>query len=94
MYVTKRNGERQPLDISNIRKQTVEAVEGLGLSYEEIEIKASISFIDEMSTSDIQETLIKAALNLIDVDKPGYTYAASRISIDLLKDTMALLYFP
>ena len=88
MNVTKRNGQLDPLDISNIHKQTIESVEGLGLSYEELELAASISFVDGMKTSDVQKTLIYAALNKIDVDAPNWTYPASRLTLyDLYHDT-------
>ena len=60
MQVVKRNGEKQTLDISHIRKQTIPACEGLeGVSYEELELGASILFTDNIRTDQIQESLIR-----------------------------------
>ena len=92
MRVTKRNGALEPLDLSNIHKQTKEAVDGLGLSYEKLELNASISFTDKMKTSDVQQTLIQSALNLIDVDEPNWTFAASRLTLYDLYHSIKYIY--
>ena len=82
MKVTKRDGRLEELDITNIRKQTVPACEGLeGVSYEELELSAQIFFTDGIKTSDIQESLIKAAQNKIELDTPNWTYVAARLKL-------------
>jgi len=82
MKVTKRDGRLEELDIANIRKQTVPACEGLeGVSYEELELSAQIFFTDGIKTSDIQESLIKAAQNKIELDTPNWTYVAARLRL-------------
>ena len=82
MYVIKRDGSKQPLNIEQIRKQTIPATEGLkNVSYEELELKAEIQFYDGIKTSDIQDTLIKTALSLVDVDRPDWTYTAARLRL-------------
>lgn len=85
--VIKRDGRREPLDISKFQKVTNWACEGLtGVSTSELELKSQIQFFDGMRTSDIQETLIKAAADLIDEDSPNYQFVAGRlIQYDLYK---------
>lgn len=82
MYVVKRDGSKEKLDISNIRKQTQPACEGLvGTSFESLELDCQINFQDGIKTEDIQQVLIQTALNKIDVDKPNWTYVAQRLSL-------------
>ena len=80
MKVIKRNGRIEELDISKIRKYTNEAVVGLNnVSLSELELDAKIQFRDMISTDEIQQTLIKTAVEKIDVDKPDWTFVASRL---------------
>ena len=79
MYVTKRNGEREILDISKIRKQTHPATDGLEVSSDELEVDAKIQFRDGITTEEIQQTLIKTAVDKIDIDTPQWTYVAARL---------------
>lgn len=82
MQVRKRDGSLEPLNIANIRKQTMPATEGLrNVSYEELELYANISFQDGMSSSDIQSILIKSAMSKIDIDAPDWTYVAARLQL-------------
>jgi ribonucleoside-diphosphate reductase alpha chain len=56
------------------------ATEGItGVSASEIEMKSHIQFYDGITTADIQETLIKAAADLISEDTPNYQYVAGRL---------------
>jgi len=78
--VVKRNGRIEPLDITKIQKYTGEAVENLeNVSQSELELDAHIQFRDKISTEEIQQTLIKTAVDKIDVDRPDWTYVASRL---------------
>lgn len=80
MKVVKRSGRVEELDISKIKKCTSEAVEGLsGVSLSELELDAKIQFRDGISTKEIQETLIKTAVDKIDVDCPDWTFVAARL---------------
>ena len=82
MKVQKRDGRLEELNIENIRKQTIPACEGLaGTSYEDLELSAKIMFTDGIKTSDIQESLIRAAQNKIDIDAPNWTYVAARLRL-------------
>ncbi len=78
--VIKRNGRTEPLDISKIQKYTSAAVEGLyNVSQSELEVDAQIHFRDGITSKEIQETLIKTAVDKIDIDAPNWTFVASRL---------------
>jgi len=78
--VIKRNGRREHLDISKIRKYTKAACEGLeGVDYTELELDAKLQFRDGITTAEIQDTLIKTAVDKIDIDKPNWNFVAARL---------------
>ena len=82
MEVIKRNGERQTLSIDRIRKQTIPACEGLeGVDHNTLEFASSIRFKDGISTTDIQNALIKAAESSIALDAPNWMYVAARLRL-------------
>ena len=78
--VQKRNGRTETLDISKIQKHTSRAVEGLNnVSQSELEVDAKIQFRDMITTKEIQTTLIKTAVDKIDIDRPNWTFVAARL---------------
>ncbi len=78
--VIKRNGRREHLDISKIRKYTMAACEGLNdVDYNELELDAKLQFRDGITTEEIQETLIKTAVDKIDIDRPNWNFVAARL---------------
>ncbi|MDD2399049.1 MAG: ribonucleoside-diphosphate reductase subunit alpha, partial [Sulfurovum sp.] len=80
MRVVKRNGRVETLDISKIQKYTSAAVNGLeGVSQSELEVDAKLQFRDMISTEEIQQTLIKTAVDKIDIDRPNWTFVAARL---------------
>ena len=80
MKVIKRNGRTEELDISKIKKYTSEAVAGLdNVSLSELEVDAKIQFRDMITTEEIQQTLIKTAVEKIDIDRPNWTFVAARL---------------
>lgn len=80
MKVIKRNGRTEELDVSKIKKYTTEAVKGLkGVSLSELELDAQIQFREGISTDEIQKTLIKTAVDKIDVNCPDWTFVAARL---------------
>lgn len=80
MKVIKRNGRTEELDISKIKKYTSEAVVGLdNVSLSELEVDAKIQFRDMITTEEIQQTLIKTAVEKIDIDRPNWTFVAARL---------------
>jgi ribonucleoside-diphosphate reductase alpha chain len=78
--VTKRNGTLEPLNLEKFHRVVSWACEGIsGVSPSEIELKSQLQFFDKIKTSEVQETLIKAASELITEDTPGYQFVASRL---------------
>jgi ribonucleoside-diphosphate reductase alpha chain len=78
--VTKRDGKKEPLDIEKFHKVITWACESIyGVSVSEIAIKSHIQFYDKIKTSDIQETAIKAAAELITEENINYQYVAGRL---------------
>lgn len=78
--VIKRNGRTEPLDITKIQKYTSAAVKGLdNVSQSELEVDAHLHFRDGITSKEIQETLIKTAVDKIDIDAPNWTFVASRL---------------
>lgn len=88
VYVIKRNGNRAPLDLEKLHRVVFWSCENLtGVSPSEVEIRSSLQFYDGIKTTDIQETLIKSAADLISEDSPNYQYVAGRlISYHLRKE--------
>jgi len=80
LRVVKRNGRVENLDISKIQKYTSAATEGLeNVSQSELEVDAHIQFRDLITTKEIQKTLIATAVDKIDIDRPNWTFVASRL---------------
>jgi len=78
--IIKRNGRTEALDITKIQKYTSAAVEGLAnVSQSELEVDAQIHFRDGITSKEIQQTLIKTAVDKIDIDAPNWTFVASRL---------------
>ena len=78
--VTKRDGTKEPLDIEKLHKVAFHACEGItGVSPSEVEIKSQIQFFNGITTKEIQETLIKAAADLINEDVPNYQFVGGRL---------------
>ncbi|MCD4667587.1 MAG: ribonucleoside-diphosphate reductase subunit alpha [Sulfurimonas sp.] len=78
--VIKRNGRTEPLDITKIQKYTSAAVKDLtNVSQSELEVDAQILFRDGITSKEIQQTLIKTAVDKIDIDAPNWTFVASRL---------------
>ncbi|AJC85542.1 aerobic ribonucleoside-diphosphate reductase Ia, B1 protein subunit NrdA [Campylobacter sp. RM16704] len=87
MKVLKRNGRTEELDVSKIKKYTTDAVANLeNVSQSELEVDAKIQFRDGITTEEIQQTLIKTAVDKIDIDRPNWTFVAARLFLyDLYK---------
>lgn len=80
ILVTKRDGRKEPLNLEKLHKVVFWATEGItGVSASEVEIKSHIQFYNGIKTTDIQETLIKSAADLISEETPNYQYVAGRL---------------
>jgi ribonucleoside-diphosphate reductase alpha chain len=82
LFVTKRDGRREPLDLDKIHRVITWAAEGLhNVSVSQVELKSHIQFYDGIKSADIHETIIKAAADLISKDSPDYQYLAARLAV-------------
>jgi ribonucleoside-diphosphate reductase alpha chain len=80
IQVTKRDGTKELLNVEKLHKVVFHACEGItGVSPSEVEIKSQIQFYTGMKTSEIQETLIKAAADLINEETPNYQFVGGRL---------------
>lgn len=78
--VTKRDGSKEPLDLEKLHKVIFYACDNItGVSPSQVEINSHISFFDGITSADIQETMIKAAADLISEDTPNYQLVAGRL---------------
>jgi len=70
----------EPLDIEKLHKVAFYACEGItGVSPSEVEIKSKLEFFNGIKSKEIQETLIKAAADLITEETPNYQYVGGRL---------------
>jgi len=82
LQVTKRNGQREELNLEKIHKVIEWAANGLeNVSVSQVELKSHIQFYYGIKTEDIHETIIKAAADLISEETPDYQYLAARLAI-------------
>ena len=89
LTVKKRNGSIEPLDLDKMHLMVEEATRGLaGVSASQVEMKSGIQFYDGITTSEIQEILIKAASDLIDLDHPNYQFVAARLLLFSLRKSL------
>lgn len=81
IMVTKRDGRLEKINLDKIHRVIKWATEDLkNVSASQIELGARIQFYEGIRTSDIHETLIKAAADLISTESPDYQYAAARLA--------------
>jgi ribonucleoside-diphosphate reductase alpha chain len=87
--VIKRNGSVEKLNLDKIHVMVGEACEGLsGVSASQVEMQSGIQFYDGITTSEIQEILIRSASDLIDLDHPNYQYVAARLLLFSLRKSL------
>ncbi|AAP96487.1 ribonucleotide-diphosphate reductase subunit alpha [[Haemophilus] ducreyi] len=95
LMVTKRNGQQEPLDLEKIHRVITWAAEGLAnVSVSQVELSAHIQFYQGIRTSDIHETIIKAAADLISKETPDYQYLAARLAVFHLRKKAYGTFYP
>ena len=82
IQVTKRDGSKEALDIEKLHKVVWWATENItGVSASQVEISSNVQFYDGITSTDIQETLIKSAADLISEETPNYQTVAGRLIV-------------
>lgn len=80
IQVIKRDNTKENLDLEKLHKVVFWATENItGVSASEVELRSQIQFYNGIKTTDIQETLIKSAADLISETSPNYQYVAGRL---------------
>tara|TARA_S200000501_G_scaffold372581_1_gene417885 strand:+ start:10115 stop:12433 length:2319 start_codon:yes stop_codon:yes gene_type:complete len=80
IQIIKRDGNKDTLDLEKLHKVVFYACENInGVSASEVEIKSSLQFYSGITSSEIQETLIKSAADLISEEQPNYQWVAGRL---------------
>jgi ribonucleoside-diphosphate reductase alpha chain len=78
--VTKRDGGLESVDVEKYNKVISWACEGIsGVSASMVALNSQVQFYDKIKTSDLMETSIKAAADLITEETPRYQYVAGRL---------------
>ncbi len=86
LLVTKRNGTTEELNFDKIHTVLFWSTENISnVSVSEIEIKTKMQLYNKIPSSEIHETLIKSAANLISEDYPNYQSVAARLVIFTLR---------
>jgi len=87
--VVKRNGEVEELNLDKIHFMVEHACKDLaGVSESQVEMNANLQFFDGITTSDIQEILIRSANDLITLEAPNYQYVAARLLLFALRKSV------
>ena len=87
--VKKRDGRIEALDLEKMHLMVDEACDGLsGVSASQVEMTSGIQFYDGITTSEIQEILIKSASDLIDLDHPNYQFVSARLLLFSLRKSL------
>lgn len=95
IQVIKRNGSKEILNLDKLHKVVFHACEGIsGVSPSEVELKSAIQFYNGITTDEIQETLIKAAADLISEETPNYQSVAGRLIVYHLRKMVYGSYEP
>lgn len=82
LMVTKRDGRQEQIDLDKIHRVITWAAEGLkNVSVSQVELNSHIQFYEGIKTSDIHETIVKAAADLISKYTPDYQYLAARLAV-------------
>lgn len=85
MFVTKRDGRREPLDMSKYERQIEWCCSGIeGVASKKLKDKARRPLRDGMSTKEINRHLTVTAAEMISVEEPNWTYVAARFVLQEL----------
>lgn len=82
ILVIKRNGKKEKINLDKIHRVLDWAAKDLmNVSISQVALRSHIQFYDGIKTSNIHETLIKAAADLISQESPDYQYMAARLAV-------------
>jgi ribonucleoside-diphosphate reductase alpha chain len=101
IYVTKRNGTKEPLMLEKWQAQVAKICEGIAdVSTSMVEIKSQLHFYDGITTQQIDEITLRAVVDLIDVENnrdvghTNYQYVAGKQRLSMLRKDVYGSYDP
>ena len=101
IQVVKRSGQREPLDLEKWQSQVQQICRGIAdVSPSMLEIKASPNFYDGITTKQIDEITLRAAVDLIDIESnphvghTNYQYVAGKQRLSMLRKDVFGQYQP
>lgn len=96
MFVVKRSGEREPLDISKYERQIEWCCSGLnGVDAARLKAHAQQPLYDGITTVELNRNLCNAARDLQTVEEPNWTFVAARFVLqDLYKQVVGNFAYP
>ena len=101
IYVTKRNGTKEPLMLEKWQAQVAKICVGIAdVSPSMVEIKSQLHFYDGITTHQIDEITLRAAVDLIDVENnpdvghTNYQYVAGKQRLSMLRKDVFGNYEP
>ena len=94
IYIIKNNGTKELFDADKIISHAQFACEGLQASASEVVMNARLKIQDGSKSSDIQNALIKSAIELIDEQNPDYDIVAGRLLNQKLRKEVYNQYEP
>ena len=87
--VIKRDGRSETLDLDKLHVMVAAACDGVaGVSASQVEMNSHLSFYNNITTEDIQATLIRSASDLISLENPNYQYVAARLLLFALRKSI------
>lgn len=96
MFVTKRNGQREPLDMSKYERQIDWSCEGLdGVSAKELKERARRPLYDGIPTRELSRHITVTAADLISAKSPNWTFVAARgVLLEVFKSAVDDITYP
>jgi ribonucleoside-diphosphate reductase alpha chain len=101
IYVTKRNGTKEPLMLEKWQAQVAKICVGIAdVSPSMVEIKSQLHFYDGITTHQIDEITLRAVVDLIDVENnpdvghTNYQYVAGKQRLSMLRKDVYGDYAP
>jgi len=101
IYVTKRNGTKEPLMLEKWQAQVAKICIGIAdVSPSMVEIKSQLHFYDGITTQQIDEITLRAVVDLIDVENnpdvghTNYQYVAGKQRLSMLRKDVYGNYLP
>jgi len=84
--IVKRDGAKEELNLDKIHKMVTAACKDItGVSESQVEMNSGLQFYDGITSTDIQNILIKSASDLISLENPNYQYVAARLLLFLIR---------